>query len=151
MRTQVQAAGYAYMMHSRWKLISNFQQTYNLAEELIKTKLLAREVSRQTPSLIYEDECGTHVFTSYALNLIEYLPDLYAYGVDVVRVDSFLHDDDWTTQTTKVFLEALQHIDDRVYLQKLISQLPSDNYSHGFYLMRKEDLVYLKDEAGAYE
>jgi collagenase-like PrtC family protease len=56
--------------------------------------LLIREVSRKEPSIIYEDEVGTHVLTNYSLNLLEYLPNLYEQGIDTIRIDSFLYDEE---------------------------------------------------------
>jgi collagenase-like PrtC family protease len=61
---------------------------------LIKTKLLIREVSRKEPSIIYEDETGTHVLTNYSLSLLEHLPNLYEQGIDTIRIDSFLYDEE---------------------------------------------------------
>jgi collagenase-like PrtC family protease len=75
-------------------LVSNFKETQNIQDELVKTKLLIREISRKESSIIYEDECGTHVLTNYSLNLLEYMHDLYNCGVDTIRIDSFLHDDE---------------------------------------------------------
>jgi collagenase-like PrtC family protease len=151
MMIQIQVAGYAYMMHSRWKLISNFQQTQNIKENLSQTKLYLREISRQEPSIIFENDDGTHILTNYSLNLLDVLPDLYTYGVDTVRVDSFLHNANWIMATTKVYLEAIQHINNRSYVQTLVKKLPNDKYSHGFYHMNKADLVYLNQTENVYE
>jgi putative protease len=93
MKVQIQVSGCTYMMHSRWKLISNFKQTQNISDELFKTKLLIREISRNEPCIIYEDESGTHVLSKYSLNLIDYIYDLHRYKVDTIRIDSFLHDE----------------------------------------------------------
>jgi collagenase-like PrtC family protease len=44
--------------------------------------------------IIYEDENGTHVFTKYVLNLLTQLPDLQKIGLDTIRIDTFLHNED---------------------------------------------------------
>jgi collagenase-like PrtC family protease len=93
MKLQVQVSGYAYVMHSRWKLVSNFQETQHIDKELAKTKLLIREISRKEPMIIYEDEHGAHVFTNYSLMLFDKLSELNENHIDTIRIDSFLHDE----------------------------------------------------------
>lgn len=138
MKIQLQVAGYAFVMHSRWKLINNFKNTQNnMQTKLTNKKLLIQEELRDKPLIIYEDENGTHVFTFYNLSLIDKLEELN--GVDTIRIDSFLHDETWVLATTKAYLNALNN---KPY------QLPdSEINSHGFYLMNRKDLIYLlKDE-----
>jgi collagenase-like PrtC family protease len=52
--------------------------------------LLIREQTRKEPLIIYEDDSGTNIFTAYNLCLIDKLSELKQ--VDVIRIDSFLHD-----------------------------------------------------------
>jgi putative protease len=93
MKIQVQVSGFAYVMHSRWKLISNFKTTQNIKDELVKTKLLIREISRKESMIAYEDKHGTHILTNYSLSLFDKLKELETNNIDTIRIDSFLHDD----------------------------------------------------------
>jgi collagenase-like PrtC family protease len=77
--------------------------------------------------------------------------DLYNCGVDTIRIDSFLHDDEWTYKTAKVYLKAIEQINNAPFIKTLLKELPPDKYSHGFYLMSKDDLIYLKQNEGIYE
>jgi collagenase-like PrtC family protease len=85
------------------------------------------------------------------LNLLDELPSLVKANVDTIRIDTFLHETEWVIQTTKIYLDALKHSDDPNYLTQLVNQLPKEDYSRGFYLMKKSDLIYLKQSEGTYE
>jgi collagenase-like PrtC family protease len=52
-----------------------------------------KEKSRKHEFIVYEDHNGTHMFTGYSLNLLDKLQGLYDNGLDVIRIDTFLHDD----------------------------------------------------------
>jgi collagenase-like PrtC family protease len=80
------------------------------------------------------------------LNLLTQLPDLQKIGLDTIRIDTFLHNEDWTIKITKIYLDALKHIDDKNYINNLACTLPVDDYSHGFYFMNQADLIYLKHD-----
>jgi hypothetical protein len=59
---------------------------------LTSKKLYLKEEKRKQPFIIYEDENGTSVLTGYNLCLIDKLNELFN-KVDVIIVDSFLHDE----------------------------------------------------------
>jgi collagenase-like PrtC family protease len=98
--------------------------------------MLIQEELRNQPLIIYEDENGTHVFTSYNLSLIDKIKELN--GIDTIRIDSFLHDEAWVLSTTKAYLNALNN--QPYELSK------TEINSHGFYLMDRKDLIYLLKE-----
>jgi collagenase-like PrtC family protease len=102
-------------------------------------------VSRKEPSIIYEDEYGTYVFTNYDLSLFDKLDELKQMHIDTVRIDSFLHDEDWVIKTAKWFLKGVSevHSDD---LKQYENDFKQFKLSRGFYNMDKHDLVYLLKE-----
>ncbi|MDR0985881.1 MAG: U32 family peptidase [Mycoplasmataceae bacterium] len=152
MKLQIQVGGYAYMMHSRWKLISNFKEVNKLNEGLTNQKLLIREVTRDKPCIIYEDIHGTHILTNYSLCLFDKLKELNDIGIDTIRIDSFLHNDEWTLKVAQLYLDGIEAIKDGTFnedlAKKTMDELKQlDEISHGFYSMGKDDLFcLLKDE-----
>lgn len=145
MKIQLQVSGHALMMHSRWNLLSNYQATQKDCTDITHQQALIREISRQEPSIIYEDEYGTYVLTNYDLSLFDRLSELKEMHVDTIRIDSFLHDEDWVTKTAKWFLKGITASDNADYNQYQ-NDFKQFKLSHGFYNMDKQDLVYLLKE-----
>jgi putative protease len=54
---------------------------------------MLKEETREHEFLIYEDDHGTHIMTGYNLCLIDHLKKLINLKIDVLRIDSFLHDE----------------------------------------------------------
>jgi putative protease len=146
MQIYMQISGHVLMMESRWHLISNFvktQSTINL--DLTNKKLFLKEPTRKVPTIIYEDAHGTYVFTNYDLCLIDAIDELQTNHVDVVIIDSFLHDDIWINQMTKLFMSKINH-----QIVNFDQQVLTNPISKGFYEGTKNNLVYLLTE-GVYE
>ncbi|MGL4952050.1 MAG: U32 family peptidase [Mycoplasma sp.] len=88
LKIEIQAFGLGFIMHSRWKLVTNFDDYYKSKihnNEFIKIK----EELRAIPNIISEDRHGTHMFTGYIINLISLLPKLKEIGVDLIQLNLF--------------------------------------------------------------
>lgn len=141
---QLQVAGYSYVMHSRWSLISNFCQAYKLKDKLVNKKLYIKEESRKEPMLIYEDNTGTSVFTSYNLCLLKQLDNLKKLNIYTIRIDTFLHDENWINQTIDIYFSVLNN--NKCLKDKYQNILKLDNkISEGFFELNNQNLIYLPE------
>ncbi|MDR2829384.1 MAG: U32 family peptidase, partial [Mycoplasmataceae bacterium] len=154
MKIQVQVSGYSYMMWSRWNLLSNFKESQGIKDTLINRKLFLTEPKRQNKFIIIEDKDGTHTLTNYNLCLLDKLQELYDEGCDTIRIDSFLHDEEWVKENAKIYLEAISLAKNNNLTPEFIASskermLKYDEIlSKGFYSMDKSDLIYLvQDES----
>jgi collagenase-like PrtC family protease len=77
------------------------------------------------------------------------LQELYDNGCDTVRIDTFLHNEEWTNEISTVFLKAISLCKARKLTKEFIDEslqnlIKYDKIqSHGFYHMDKNDLIYL--------
>ncbi|GMO13721.1 MAG: hypothetical protein Ta2E_03400 [Mycoplasmoidaceae bacterium] len=154
MKIQVQVSGYSYMMWSRWNLLSNFKESQKIKDNLINRKLFLTEQKRNNKFIITEDKDGTHVLTNYSICLLDKIQELHDNNCDTIRIDSFLHNEEWVLANTKVYLEAIERSKKKKINEtfineskKLLSQY-DEVLSKGFYSMDKNDLIYLvQDES----
>jgi putative protease len=137
------------MMDSRWDLISNFKESHKLDQDLKFRKLFLKEPNRIHPFIVYEDNTGTHMYTSYSLFLLDKLNELHDNGIDTIRIDSFLHDENWLLENIKFYKEAMELANNNVkiskeFIENTKNELSNfDTLSHGFYMSSLEDLIYI--------
>lgn len=135
MKIQMQVCGYSFIMQSRWKLLSNFAKESKLKDNLSNRKLYIREENRVHPMIIYEDDNGTSIHSNYDLDLIQHIKEIKQMNVDTIRIDSFLHDEQWVLKKTKIYLDAIKND----------NQTKSDSiFANGFYLSGKDN-IYSKE------
>lgn len=114
-KLQVQAEGYGLMMHSKWKLLTNFQKQFNIKKDLTNQMFYLKEETRQLPNIIIEDETGSHMFTGYNVSVLEYLDKMVEAKVDSLHFFSFLHDAKWVDKTLDLYLRALDSIKKKTF------------------------------------
>jgi collagenase-like PrtC family protease len=79
--------------------------------------------------------------------LFDKLSELNENHIDTIRIDSFLHDEQWTIKMTKLYLSGLKSLENGSFNDKLIQETNiEDKLSHGFYSMNKQDMIYLVKE-----
>ncbi len=105
MKIEIQGFGYGFIMHSRWKLISNFEEHYQV--NLNKDYLEIKEALRKYPNVIFEDNTGTHMLTGYLIDSLSSLPKLIQYGVDYLSLNFIKTNEDIAKKVTTLFMEAV--------------------------------------------
>ncbi|WP_027122384.1 U32 family peptidase [[Mycoplasma] imitans] len=120
---EMQIQGYAFFMHSRWKMISNFEAYAKISDQLSsKKQLWIREALRKYPNAIYEDEFGTHMFTGYILCAIKQLNELYQYGLDYVRIDSIMIQEEDHEKITFLYQQLINQLRENGLLSNQLIQ-----------------------------
>ncbi len=102
MALEIQGHGFLYIMHSRWRMVSNFREYADLKIDA-RSRFFIHEAMRKYPNAIYEDEYGTHMFSGYELCSVKALNDLAGYGVDYLRIDNVLHGKEWCEAITLLY------------------------------------------------
>ncbi|QEX45670.1 U32 family peptidase [Mycoplasmoides gallisepticum] len=111
---EMQIQGYAFFMHSRWKMISNFEAYAKISDKLSsKKQLWIREALRKYPNAIYEDEFGTHMFTGYILCAIKQLKELHDYGLDYARIDSIMIKEEDHEKVTLIYQNLINKLNNK--------------------------------------
>ncbi|MBQ0045830.1 MAG: U32 family peptidase [Mycoplasma sp.] len=118
MKLQVQAEGFGLMMHSKWTLLTNFKKQFNVKQDLTNKMFYLKEETRSLPSLIIEDETGTHVFTGYNVSIMDYLDKMVKAKIDSINLFSYLHDEKWVDETIKIYVDALKAIKNKTFAKK---------------------------------
>jgi putative protease len=108
---------------------------------------LIKEENRQIPFQIIQDHSGTHIYSCYNLCLLKTISKLIKAKIDVLCIDTFLHDKDWTLLTTKAYLDAIANPKKNIS-EVIINEFTKyDHYlSQGFFELKKENLLYLSNE-----
>ncbi|QMT98634.1 U32 family peptidase [Mycoplasma tullyi] len=153
---EMQVQGYAFFMHSRWKMISNFEAYAKISDQLSsKKQLWIREALRKYPNAIYEDEFGTHMFTGYILCAIKQLKDLHEYGLDYARIDSIMIKEEDHEKITLIYQDLInklnnkQTVSDELIVEKYleIEQISAPvEIASGFFGGIKEIKHLIKEE-----
>ncbi len=115
---EIQCHGLMFIMHSKWKMISNFNQYANL-DLNTKDKFLVKEMLRKYPNTIYEDKFGTHMLSGYQLCTIKILKELFEMGIDYLRIDNVLQNKKWCAEITYAYKEVIQLIKEQKFTKKL--------------------------------
>lgn len=111
----LQVHGFSLIMHSRWNLVTNFKEyIQDSNDEYIRNKMFyIREELRQYSNIIFEDKHGTHMFSGYELCLIKYLKEFKKYGLDYIKIDNIMQDENskYSTKLLKIYQKAINSID----------------------------------------
>lgn len=108
LKIEIQVHGFMFVMHSRWKMITNFENYTGLTKIKNQKQLWIREALRKIPNAIYEDKYGTHMFTGYELCLIKYLNQLRDLKIDYLRIDNAMQNKLWCDKITNIYSEAIK-------------------------------------------
>ncbi|WP_026314421.1 peptidase U32 family protein [Heyndrickxia acidiproducens] len=107
---EVQVYGPTCIHHSKRKLLTNYYQFAHINEGVGKENgLNIRETKDEGhPYPIYQDENGTHIFSSEDIALISYLPVLLEAGLDTWKLDGVLMKGQDFVNIARLYVEAKQ-------------------------------------------
>lgn len=151
MKIEIQAFGYGFIMHSRWKLITNYEKHYNYHLNKDNEFIKIKEHLRKYPNLLFEDNQGTHMLTGYIIDLSELLLNLYEINVDYLNLNFLNTDNNYAIEITKVYNTLLKDVvsNKKINLNQIniIKELSSKYLlSQGFLGGTKHFLHLAKDE-----
>ena len=108
LETEIQVHGFAYFMHSNWKIISNYKTHLDLNDKTYNHNLNLYEIKEETrtlSNLIYEDKTGTHMFSGFVLSLVNEIPFLE--GIDYLKIDPIFRSEEWTLKVVAIYCSLL--------------------------------------------
>ncbi len=108
LETELQVHGFAYFMHSNWKIISNYKQHLDMNGESYNHNLNLYEIKEETrtlSNLIYEDKTGTHMFSGFILCLAREIQKID--NVDYFKIDPIFRDEQWTLKVIDIYNQLL--------------------------------------------
>ena len=133
-------------MESRWQLITEFLKKNTIEANLNDQKIFIKEETRDFPSIIYQNEFGTHITTGYVLSNMQYLKQLHNNGLDYIIIDGLLHSDNWLVQTTNLYAEAINKLDTIEQWINIEKEINNEEFvSNGFISNKPEDLKYVPE------
>lgn len=107
---EIQGHGYSFIMHSRWKMINNFIDYYNLdKQEINKDYLLVKEELRKYNDIIFEDEHGTHMLTGYILYTIDIIDKLKSLNIDYLRLDFIKTNEQYAKAISNLYINTIKN------------------------------------------
>ncbi|WP_027123969.1 U32 family peptidase [Mycoplasmoides pirum] len=153
MKLEIQAHGFLFIMHSRWKMISNFNNYANLRIDSKKFYWI-KETLRKYPNAIFEDKFGTHMFSGYELCIIKIINELKNMNIDFIRIDNIMQNKEWCFKITYLYDELLKlikenKVDERtinLFWNKAKDISKPNEISLGFLGSIKDNLHLIKNE-----
>lgn len=147
---EIQAFGYGFIMHSRWKLISNFDDFYNVNISPSTEAIKIKENLRKIPNLIYEDKQGTHMLTGYVISVLSVLDKLVK-SVDYLTMNFLQIEASKVDAIIDVYKVAIKDLNcgkynSEKYIKLMQNILPETLISAGFLGGPKDILHLLKEE-----
>ena len=150
---EIQGHGLLFIMHSRWKMISNFNEYANLKINTEKSYWI-KESLRKYPNAIYEDKFGTHMFSGYQLCTIKILNELIEMEIDYLRIDNILQTKKWCNEITYLYHDLLKMLknkkltkkDEELYFEKAKKICKPYPIALGFLGTIKDNLHLIKNE-----
>lgn len=133
---------------SKRKLVTNYYNIVGLQTTADKARgLYLREPNDADSMLpIYEDENGTHIFSTEDISMMPYLAELYDAGVTTFKLDGILmHDADFVS-IAKLFVEAKealihQNFVAETFVNRLAKLVPDTReLGAGFYLKNPDEV-----------
>ncbi len=151
MKIELQAQGFMFIMHSRWNMISNFEN-YNHIKGLAKQKQLwIKEALRKWPNAIYQDQTGTHMFSGYELCVVSVLEKLISYNIDYIRIDNVMQTRQWCEQMTLIYQKLLNELEAKkltaLEIEESINQIKKISSPHAItpaFLGNIKDIYHLE-------
>ena len=146
-KLHMQVEGYDLMMHSKWKLLTNFGKQFKMKQKFSNKHFFLKEETRDLASIISEDETGSFMFSGYNLSIISFLDQL-SQCIDSIYFLSYLHDKKWVDKNIEIYSDAIKNIKNNCFLknkQKFIKKINNlnDITSPGF-LSPSNGLLHLK-------
>lgn len=133
----MQIQGFVFIMHSRWNLVTNFQNYVNDEQhEYTKGKqLFIKELNKVWSNIIIEDDHGTHMLSGYELSLIKFIDQIKSLKMDYLLIDSYLNkEDSYTLDLLKIYQNLLSHNPlDSAFIFEEYSSKTKNKLSAGFF------------------
>lgn len=105
---EVMAYGYANIMHSKRHLLTSYFSFTGLDDRSDKVLSLVEE-QRDGIMPVFQDECGTHVFSDFILALFKEACALEEAGVSQLKIEGILLDSQTVVQVADDFRKVLNH------------------------------------------
>ena len=148
LEVELQGQGFMFIMHSRWNLISNFENYYDVS--LDHCRLSIREDLRKLPNLLTEDQHGTHMFSGYQLYTFDMLDKLQ--NLDWLRIDTINMKETEVYYSTDIYATAVQHFnhDLKIYQEFVKDSILefktkfSTPISHGFLGKGTSEILHME-------
>lgn len=134
MKVEIHGHGYSYMMHSRWKMISNFNEYYETKINKDNNVVRIKEELRKYPDIIFENKHGTHMYTGYMLYSIDLIDKLIEIGIDYLRLDFINTNIEYAKSITSFYLKKLKNNLNKDDFEQFLDLHTKNNLniSHGF-------------------
>lgn len=146
MKLAKQVAGYVFIMESRWQLITEFLKKNKISADLNDRKVYIKEETREFPSIIYQNEFGTHITTGYVLSNLKYIDQLKN-GIDYIIIDGLLHSDQWLIDTINLYSKAINDLSNANKYIEQEKQINKEEFvSTGFISNNPTDLKYVSKD-----
>ena len=146
MKLAKQVSGYVFIMESRWQLITEFLKKNQINADLNDKKVYIKEETREFPSIIHQNEFGTHIYTGYVLSNMQYLKELNDAGLDFILIDGLLHSDEWLNKTIDVYSKAINDFSNTSKYVEEEKAINKDEFvSSGFISNNPKDLKYVPE------
>lgn len=137
--------------HSKRPLLTNYFRYLQKEEsQQEKTSFYLSEAKRvETQYPIIEDSQGTHVFSTYDINLLPYLENLYEHQLTQWKIDGLLLEEDQHIKIVEIFMKAKKALETHkgkiLHINNLQEQLKVYQPQHrdldsGFFLKKPEDI-----------
>lgn len=149
MQIMIQGFGYGFIMHSRWRLIDNFLEHYQLQQN--QQAWWIKEHQRKIPNLIFEDDHGTHMLTGYVINGLSLIDKFKSLPIDYFLVDLIKLDDVDVYQLTKLINQHITKPLSPEQYENLLNLLNHHLLSKGFFDTPKSVLHLQKEKEQEHE
>lgn len=109
---QVQVHGLTNIFHSKRRMVKSYmehrgEQAVQGAFGMDKGLYLIEEERQDERYPIYEDEAGTHIMSGDDLCMLDALEDLFAAGIDSMKVESLMKPAEYNTAALRAYRQAI--------------------------------------------
>lgn len=134
-RMEVIGHGHLVMMHSRRRLLSSYMEFLHRSDCLCdKYNLTIEEETRKDAMPIFEDNHGTHIFSSFVQQSFDETDALIHAGIGAMRIDGIFHNGAQIRDIVSLYDRLRNHEIDPASAKKLYeSSFPEEKGSSGFY------------------
>ncbi len=150
LEVEMQGQGFMFIMHSRWNLISNFENYYDIT--LNHRRLSIREDLRKLPNYLIEDEHGTHMFSGYQLYTFDMLDKLE--NLDWLRIDTINMKETEVYYSTDIYAQCIQYFNQDLNRYKKFVNETIDEFktkfstpiAHGFLGKGTSEILHMEKD-----
>lgn len=147
---ETQGHGLLFIMHSRWNLISNFEDHYNFS--FSSKNIIIKEELRKIPNILFEDKHGTHMMSGYEMYSIDLFEKFKK--LDWLRIDTLNLNKEYVYYITDLYINGLKSFKENIEnYNKITSNLKTEissktifPISHGFLGGTKDMLHKVKND-----